>query len=91
MNITQISDGTGSPLWAYFVVAIALMVATFGGCLIWSRILSGWKQRERKVLALQQRSASEATSVRRLPSIHGSEKSLQSEQVRMGSKGLDMV
>lgn len=32
MNITQITgEGTHSQLWLYFVMAIALMAATFGG------------------------------------------------------------
>ncbi|KAF1841972.1 uncharacterized protein K460DRAFT_369988 [Cucurbitaria berberidis CBS 394.84] len=41
MNMTQITgDHVQSPLWAYFVLAVALMVATFGGWFVWSRILS---------------------------------------------------
>ncbi|KAF1947878.1 hypothetical protein EJ02DRAFT_7504 [Clathrospora elynae] len=41
MNITQITgERSDSPLWAYFVIAISLMVATYGGWFVWSRMLS---------------------------------------------------
>jgi hypothetical protein len=40
MNITQIIGAqSDSPLWAYFIVAVSLMCATFGGWFIWSRLL----------------------------------------------------
>ncbi|OAL00275.1 hypothetical protein IQ06DRAFT_143121 [Phaeosphaeriaceae sp. SRC1lsM3a] len=38
MNVTEITGGdTDSPLWAYFVLAVPLMAATFGGWYLWSR------------------------------------------------------
>lgn len=50
MNIVQITgEGTHSQLWLYFVVAAALMAATFGGWFIWSQLLSGL---EHKLLRL---------------------------------------
>jgi hypothetical protein len=91
MNITQISDGSGSPLWAYFALAIALMAATFGGCFIWSRILSGMKMRERRLLARRQHRTHIAASSDSLRSISSGETSVQSEKVSMGLKSHDMV
>lgn len=39
MNIEQITGSNeDSPLWAYFVLAVSLMAATFGGWYIWSRV-----------------------------------------------------
>ncbi|KAF1355615.1 hypothetical protein EJ07DRAFT_181948 [Lizonia empirigonia] len=52
MNIVQITgEGTHSQLWLYFVIAVALTAATFGGWFVWSRLLS---RLERK---LQQRAS----------------------------------
>ncbi|KAJ4346091.1 hypothetical protein N0V95_005707 [Ascochyta clinopodiicola] len=45
MNITQITgEETHSQLWLYFVVAVALMAATFGGWFVWSQLLSSFER-----------------------------------------------
>ncbi|KAH7400579.1 hypothetical protein DE146DRAFT_467088 [Phaeosphaeria sp. MPI-PUGE-AT-0046c] len=39
MNIVEITGGeSDSPLWAYFVLAVSLMAATFGGWYLWSKV-----------------------------------------------------
>ncbi|UPX14303.1 uncharacterized protein EKO05_0004791 [Ascochyta rabiei] len=49
MNMTQITGkGTRSQLWLYFVVAVALMAATFGGWLVWSQLLSRFERSMRR-------------------------------------------
>jgi hypothetical protein len=49
MNITQLTgEGTHSPLWLYFVIAVALMAATFGGWFVWSHLLSSMERRIRR-------------------------------------------
>jgi Mg2+ and Co2+ transporter CorA len=54
MNITHITgDNADSPLWAYFVLAVSLMIATFGGWYVWSRTLS--RMERRAVSALMQK------------------------------------
>ncbi|KAJ4993002.1 hypothetical protein SVAN01_01354 [Stagonosporopsis vannaccii] len=55
MNITQITgEATHSQLWVYFTIAVALMVATFGGWYIWSLLLlPDIKQRVRKRAAMR--------------------------------------
>ncbi|KAH6616723.1 hypothetical protein C7974DRAFT_50939 [Boeremia exigua] len=49
MNITQVTgEATHSQLWLYFVIAIALMAATFGGWYVWSRLLPSVKCKVRQ-------------------------------------------
>lgn len=46
MNIFQVTgEATHSQLWVYFVIAVALMAATFGGWFLWSQLLPEIKQR----------------------------------------------
>ena len=41
MNVTQVTgEGPHSQLWIYFVIAVALMTATFGGWFVWSQLMS---------------------------------------------------
>ncbi|KAI8937143.1 hypothetical protein NX059_006357 [Plenodomus lindquistii] len=48
MNVSQITgESTHSTLWTYFVTAIALMIMTFGGWYIWSRLLIRMETRAR--------------------------------------------
>ncbi|KAF2819039.1 hypothetical protein CC86DRAFT_413415 [Ophiobolus disseminans] len=55
MNITQITGAqSDSPLWAYFILAVTLMCATFGGWFIWSRQLSRTERRASKIAGASQ-------------------------------------
>ncbi|KAF9697138.1 hypothetical protein EKO04_004929 [Ascochyta lentis] len=54
MNITQITgEGTHSQLWLYFIVAVALMAATFGGWFVWSKLLSSFERSVRRRISKQ--------------------------------------
>jgi hypothetical protein len=70
MNITQItSEGTHSQLRLYFIMAFALMAATFGGWVISDEKVGKWLQdRLRKRKAANQHGDHEAHHIDNWPS-----------------------